>query len=140
MSTGTLQYVLKNIKKGKNIRKIVIGILIVLLYCFPFVYFSMLQDFVNRSMLGYLVMIVATSILGYFCKLFSNSIFLIIGNILSAIISYYYIVEMAGNERWGGYFKPLTPDQLLIFVTFLNIIPQFLAIKIAIKYRNKNDD
>ncbi|MDM5213815.1 hypothetical protein QUF94_20665 [Peribacillus sp. NJ4] len=122
------------------LRKIVIGILIVCLYCFPFVYFSMHQDFANRSMLGYLIMIVVTSLLAFFGKLFNNSISLIIGNILSVIISFYFISDMTGNERWGGYFKPLTPYQLLILVSFLNLIPQFFAMKLANRHKNKVKD
>ncbi len=122
------------------LRKIVIGILIVCLYCFPFVYFSMHQDFANRSMLGYLIMIIVTSLLAFFGKLFNNSISLIIGNILSVIISFYFISEMTGNERWGGYFKPLTPYQLLILVSFLNLIPQFFAMKLAKRNKNKVKD
>lgn len=118
-------------------RKIVIGILIVFLYCFPYVYFSMYQDFANHSMLGYLVMIVATSLLAFVGTLFSNPIFLVIGNILSLIISYYFLGEMSGNERWGGYFKPLSPNQLLILVSFLNLIPQLIAMKLSNSYRNK---
>ena len=121
-------------------RKIVIGILIACLYCFPFVYFSMHQDFVNGSMFGYLIMIVVTSLLAFLGKRFSNSIYLIIGNILSIIISFYFISEMTGNERWGGYFKPLTPYQLLILVSFLNLIPQFLTIMIADKRKYKVKD
>ena len=116
-------------------RKIVIGILIVCLYCFPFVYFSMHQDFANRSMLGYFTMIVVTSLLAFFCRYSSNSIPFIIGNILSFITSFYFISEMTGNERWGGYFKPLTSYQLLILVSILNLIPQFLAFKLVKKYK-----
>lgn len=121
-------------------RKVGISILIFCLYCFPFVYFSMHQDFANGSMLGYLIMIVATSLLAFFGKLYSNSIPLIFGNLVSGIISFYFISEMAGNERWGGYFKPLTPYQLLIFVTFLNLIPQFFTKKLAVKYKNRVKD
>ncbi|WP_419962310.1 hypothetical protein [Psychrobacillus sp. BM2] len=119
-------------------RKIVIGIIIICLYCFPFVYFSMHLDFANRSMLGYLFMIIVTSLLAFFGKLFSKSISLIIGNILSVIISFYFISEMTGNERWGGYFKPLTPYQLLILVSFLNLIPQFFALMLANRYKKGN--
>lgn len=120
--------------------KIVIGILIVCLYCFPFVYFSMYQDFTNRLIIGYLLMIVVTSLLSYFCKIFSNSIFLIIGNIFSLLISFYFISDMAGNEEWGGYFKPLTPYKLLFFVSFLNLIPQFFALKLANKHKMRKND
>lgn len=117
-------------------RKIVIGILIVCLYCFPFVYYSMHQDFANRSMLGYLIMFVATSLLAFLGKLFSNSTSLIIGNLLSVIISFYFIIQMTENERWDIYFKPLAPYQLFILVSFLNLIPQLFTIELA-KYINK---
>ena len=117
--------------------KIVVGFLIVCLYCFPFVYFSMYQDFTNHSMLGYLLMIVATSLLAFFGKLYSNFIPLILGNIVSGFLSFYFISEMAGNEQWGGYFKPLTPFQLLLFVSLVNLIPQFFTMILANKYKRK---
>jgi len=93
------------------------------------------QDFSKRSMFGYLFMIVVTSLLAYSGKLYSNSISLIIGNILSVLISFYFISEMTGNERWGGYFKPLTPYQLLMLISFLNLIPQFFALKLANRHK-----
>lgn len=116
-------------------KKTVIGILLVCLYCFPFVYFSMHQDFENSLMLGYLMMIIVTSLLAFLSNIFSNSIFAIIGNMLSLIISFYFISEMSGNERWDVYFKPLTPYKFLIIVSILNLIPQFFAMKFAEKYK-----
>lgn len=118
-------------------RKTAIGIVIFCLYCFPYVYYSMYLDFANRLMLGYLLMIVATSILAFFGKLYSTNIPLILGNIASAMISFYLISNMEGNDRWGGYFKPLTPYQLLMFVASLNLIPQFISMKLANKYKKK---
>lgn len=121
-------------------RKIGIGILIVFLYCFPYVYFSMYQDFANRSMLGYLLMILVTSLIAFFSKLYSNSIPLIIGNIVSGIISFYFIGKMKGIGIWDFYFKLLTPSMLLILVGVLNLIPQFLAVKLANRYKNKGKE
>ena len=120
-------------------RGFLIGIVIVILFCFPFVYFSMYQDFASWSMNGYLIMIIVTSLLAFFGRRFSNSIYVIVGNILSVIISFYFNSEMIGNERWNGYFKPLTPNQLLIFVSFLNLIPQFFAMNLAKRYKDKVD-
>lgn len=114
-----------------------INILIICLYCFPFVYFSMYKDFENGSMIGYLMMIILTSIIAFIGKFSYNTLALIVGNIVSAMISYYFISQMTGNERWEGYFKPLTASQLLIVVTFLNLIPQLIAIKLANKFKNK---
>lgn len=118
-------------------RKFQSGILILILFCFPYVYFSMYQDFDNRSMLGYLFMIIVTSLLAFFSKRSNNLFFLVLGNILSAIISYIYISDMAGNDRWEGYFKPLAPNDLLILVSLLNLIPQFCAIWLVRNPKNK---
>lgn len=121
-------------------RSIVIGSLIVCLYCFPFVYFSMYQDFSNHTVLGYLFVVIVSAILALLSKLNSTSksfIFMIIGNVLSFIISFHLISEMSGNERWGNYFKPLYPYQLLIFVSLLNLILQLLVMKLAGKYKKE---
>ncbi len=45
-----------------------------------------------------------------------------------------------GNEQWGGYFKPLTPYQIFMLVSFLNLIPQFLTMKLANRYKKKDKD
>lgn len=82
-------------------------------------------------------MIVSTSILAFMGKLYSNSITILLGNIVSGIISFYFISKMAGNEHRGGYFKPLTPYQLLLLVTLMNVIPQFFTMKLANTYKNK---
>ena len=82
-------------------------------------------------------MAVTCSLLAFFGKLYSNSIPIILGNIVSGIISFYFISEMALNERWSGYFKPLTPYQLLLFVTILNGVPQFFTMKLTNTYKKK---
>lgn len=89
-------------------------------------------------MSGYLTMIVGTSILAFLGKYFNNTIPLIIGNTASAIISLYFLykIEITLGTGWdGGYFKPLTPYQLLILVSFLNLIPQFFAMQLAKKVK-----
>lgn len=125
-------------KGGETVRKLIITILIVCFYCFPFVYFSMYEDFANGSMIGYVIMIVGTSILAYVSKLFSNTIPFIIGNVLSIIISYYFLYKMEiefGISWHRGYFKPFTPYQLLLLVSFLNVIPQFFVMILVNKYK-----
>ncbi len=115
-------------------RRRVMGILIICLYCFPFAYISMQQDFVNQSMHGYLIMIIITSFLAFIGQFFSRTIFIIIGNLLSVIISVYFISEMIGNEPWGVYFKPLTPYQMLACVSILNLVPQLIAMMFAKRF------
>lgn len=121
-------------------KKISISIFFVILYCFPFVYFSMKQDFANRSMIGYLIMIVATSLLAFLVKYFCNFIPFIIGNMLSMMVSFYFNGGMSDTEMWdGGYFKPFSSSQLIIVVSLLNLIPQYISMILAKKVRNINN-
>jgi hypothetical protein len=97
----------------------------------------MKQDFTKHSMIGYLIMIVATSFLAFVSKYFYNLIPFIIGNVLSFVISYYFNANMSETEMWdGGYFKPFTSSQLLVVVSLLNLIPQYIAIVLANKVHN----
>jgi len=112
-----------------------IGLLIVLLYSFPFAYFALYQDFANRTLLGYFIMIAATLLLSFLGARYSRPIFPVIGNVLSAITSYYFINAVSGNERWDSYFKPLSSCQYFILISVLNIIPQLLAMRWADRYR-----
>jgi|SRR5699024_616699 len=115
-------------------KRLMISILIFCMYCFPFTYFSMYQDFEHGSMFGYLIMVVGTSILAFFVRIFGKSILFIIGNIATGLISFYFLhkMEVTLGIGWdGGYFKPLTPYQLLLLVSVLNLIPQFLVMKLT---------
>ena len=116
-------------------RKIGINILIIGLYCFPYVYFSMYKDFNNSSMVGYLIMIFITSILAFASKYSNNLLSMIVGNIISLVMSYYFIKGMSGNDRWDGYFKPFYPTHFLFFASLINLGFQILSISITSKLR-----
>lgn len=97
----------------------------------------MYQDYAYSSMIGLLVMIIVPIILAFVGKYFSGYIPLILGNIASAFVSYYFVTQMSGVERWGGYFKPFTPFQFFIGSSVIDLIPQGLAVGLAIK-KKKN--
>jgi hypothetical protein len=109
-------------------KKIWIGIVIIILYSVPFAYFSLYQDFTNRSLVGYLIMVIVTAILAFLGQYFSSFIPLIIGNILTTLVSIYFYLEIGNTEGWDeGYFKPFYPLQLIIVLSVLNLVPQFFA-------------
>jgi len=118
-------------------KKIALNVLIISLYSFPFVYFSMNQDFETGSIIGYVMMIIFTSTVAFFGKLTKNTLAIFIGNISSAIISFYFITQIASNHSWDEFFKPLTPFQLFILISFLNMIPQLISMKLAAILRIK---
>ncbi|WHY77345.1 hypothetical protein QNH20_25305 [Neobacillus sp. WH10] len=111
------------------------GVIIGCFYCFPFAFFSIKADFDNGSMMGHLLMIAATTLLAFLGKLFCNLLPCIVGNIVSSIISLYFNSRMA--DGWDeGYFKPLTPSQLILVVSLFNLVPQYIAISIAKRLKN----
>jgi hypothetical protein len=118
-------------------KKTVITLLLICLLSFPYVFFAMYLDFSKGSMLGYGIMVGMSLILGYTTRFSAALPVLVIGNLLSFTISYYLNTSMAGSEKWGWYFKPLTSQQLLILVSILNLIPQIIGIK---SFRNSKDN
>jgi len=98
-------------------------------------------DFFYGYILGYILLIVGPAILAFFSKYYSETmpiITVILGNVISTIISFYFLhkteIEL-GDTGYGGFFKPFTPDSLLLWASFLNLIPQFLVIKLADKMK-----
>lgn len=119
-------------------KRFITNLLIVCLYSFPYVYFAMYQDFANASMIGYAIMILGTSFLAFASKYVGHFSLFIIGNLASAAISFYLLYKMSVTYGVGwdkGYFKPLTPYQLFLLGSFLNVIPQLLFIKLANKIK-----
>ncbi|MCM3006150.1 hypothetical protein [Priestia koreensis] len=111
-------------------RKFTMSIFVICLYCFPFGYVSMYQDWANTSMIGYLIMIAGTSILAVSSRVFSNIIPFIIGNLASAMISLYFLhrMDITLGAGWDhGYFKPFAPHQVLLLISCLNLLPQLLV-------------
>ena len=117
-------------------KKAGLNFLILCLYCFPFGYFSIYTDFTERSMLGYLIMIIITSTIAFGGKYSNNVLSLIIGNILSVIVSYYFLGKVV-NDDLRAYIAVVRPHTLLIWVSFLNLIPQLFAIELADKYKER---
>ncbi|MGG4548991.1 hypothetical protein ABER02_14450 [Rossellomorea marisflavi] len=109
-------------------KKQIIGIVIVLLYAFPFAYYAMHKDFTSGLLTGYGIMIAVTLVLAYVCQRFSYIPYLIIGNILMVAASLYFNSGMAEDPAWDGYFKPLWGSRMVVVVGVLNLIPQAILV------------
>lgn len=103
------------------------------LYSFPYGYLAMYVDFAYWSMLGHVLLLVVPAVLAYTNKQRFSFAVWVVGNLLSFLISCYLTLQMTGIGNWDGYFKPLSPVQLLIFVSVLNLIPQSIAMYVRTK-------
>lgn len=118
-------------------RKLIIGTVIACLYGFLFVYYSMYLDYVKGSMIGYLLMVAVTCMLSFAARLNHTIVSIFIGNLLTIIVSYYFVAQMERIGDWGYYFAPLSPATLLVVVSLLNFVPQFVSVVLADKYKKR---
>lgn len=109
-------------------KKIVINIIIVLLFCFPYAYLALKTDFEQASMIGYIPLIGASIVLSVIGTTFKCTPSVIVGNIASLIVSYYFVSHYSGGDRWEGYFKPFDSTIMLYIISILNIIPQLIIV------------
>ncbi|WP_394555530.1 hypothetical protein C1N61_28890 (plasmid) [Priestia aryabhattai] len=117
--------------------KQLLSVFIFLLYCVPYVYLSMHNDFASHSMLMYGIMLLAVIVLAGTSGYLGVWIPVILGNIASVALSYYFNSKMTLVPRWEDYFVPLFSVRLLILVSFLIIILQFIFYKIGKNLKQK---
>ena len=102
-------------------------LLLLLLYCVPFVFLAMNEDVVYGTCWFYLVMIVSFVCLSYLCAKTKNLSILYIGNILS-FISTCIFAWIFQTPKWEYYFKPFLPNQLILFETIVAVVIQGIIV------------
>jgi mannose/fructose/N-acetylgalactosamine-specific phosphotransferase system component IID len=113
-----------------------IGLAVLAGYCIPFVYLALLEDFKTGTLLGYLLLLVGFTVLAFTGQRWGHLLFVVAGNIVSYFISIYFAGQMDTFD-WDGYFKPLTAEQLILLVSLLMLIPQWIAIVVAMSLEAK---
>lgn len=83
-------------------------ILILLIYCVPYVFLGMVGDYALYSSVTYLLMIAALVALLCYCMKTGRIIFAALGNLLSLLSSGIFTRAFA-TENWSFYFKAYSP-------------------------------
>jgi len=93
-------------------------------------------DATTGTLLFYVFMLLAFGILCFLSKKTNNIIVLLTGNALSTLSSHLFILHYQ-TEKWGWYFKPFTPDMLLIVISVVALSLQLFFIhNLRSKLRN----
>ena len=103
------------------------AIIILAVYCIPFVFLSMYDDYKNYSMIVYGLMIIIVWYFAFLAKRKSSFLVLLIANILSFLSSYIWVLRVNKIEEWQGYFKPFSSVQALVFFTILIVLLQVVV-------------
>ena len=113
-----------------------VGLIVLVGYTVPFVYFALLEDFKMGTLLGYVLLLVVFTALAYVGQRFSHLLFVVVGNLVSYFVSVYFAGQR-NDFGWDGYFKPLTAEQLILLVSLLMLIPQLIAVVVAMSREAK---
>lgn len=101
-----------------NLKDKIIKGIILLCYCIPYSFMSINGDARYRTMIFYGIMLVCMGFLCIQSFKYHAIGYAVVGNILSAIISYLCVISfMTENRNW--YFKPFTPSTLTIFISIV---------------------
>lgn len=101
----------------------IIRMLLLIGYCIPYAFFAINGDISSGTMLFYGIMIISLTLLSYIATKTKNVVILIIGNILSYLSSYLFMLQNQ-TEEWGWYFKPLTANTLLLTISIIALLLQ----------------
>lgn len=101
-------------------------------YCIPFVFLSMFGDIAYDTMLLYGLMIIGFSILCFSAIKLKQFVVVIIGNIISFVLSYIYIQQFY-TEDWSWYFKPFSANMLMTVISIIAFFIQIMCVLSAFK-------
>ncbi len=113
-------------------KKALIRMLQVLLYCIPFVFLAMNEDASAGTLWFYLIMIIGFTTLCV-CSVRAKTPWMVaVGNILSFVSSCIFVCFFQ-TKKWGWYFKPFTPYQFVIFETMIAFVIQIIITACLVK-------
>ena len=110
-------------------------IMLLFIYCTPFVFLAMNEDATVGTLWFYLVMIIGFGILSYASVLAKSLWIVVVGNILSFVSTCIFAWNFH-PQKWEYYFKPFTPNTLIILES---VIAFLIQIAFVIHYSRKNN-
>ncbi|API88990.1 hypothetical protein BKP56_06855 [Marinilactibacillus sp. 15R] len=109
--------------------------LLLLAYSVPFAFLAMNGDLRSHTMMYYGFMTVSLILLSLITAKKSNVRIIVFGNILSFLSSYIFILLTdILQDQW--YFAPFSAVGLLIFLTILSLLLQFIIALLARNFMN----
>lgn len=112
--------------------KAVQTVLLLLGYCIPFAFLALYGDVSYDTMWLYVLLIAGMGLLCWGCIKFKNLPALVLGNILSVLVSVLCVrAFIPADLEW--YFKPLTSNSTAILISIVAFLIQFIIWKGAAK-------
>ena len=111
-------------------------IMLLLIYCTPFVFLAMNEDATVGTLWFYLIMILGFGALCYGSIKSKNLWIVVVGNILNYISSSIFTWNFQ-TEKWGWYFKPFTPYQFVLFEMIFVFVVQIVIVIYSVRKQRR---
>ncbi|WP_218658128.1 hypothetical protein [Enterococcus thailandicus] len=92
-----------------------------LLFLIPYLYLVLLLDFHYHSVSGFIFLIFLAILGGFLMRIKGQMRLLLVGNIISTIVSYIYSLKFSD---WQLFYQPFEPTQLVLIFGLLYLVPQ----------------
>lgn len=110
-----------------------------LLFLIPYLYLVLLLDFHYHSVSGFIFLIFLAILGGFLMRIKGQMRLLLVGNIISTIVSYIYSLKF---PDWQLFYQPFEPTQLVLIFGLLYLVPQafgaFWATLFTYSKQNRN--
>ena len=126
------------VMRSKSLVSILLKLSLFICCALPYGFWAMNADISTGSMLFHYMMCLAVLLSFIIAIKTKNVIILLIGNLLSFILSFYF-VSFHQNYQWEYYFKPFSPLGFLKFISTIYIGIQLIALCILQMKRRKRE-
>lgn len=99
---------------------------ILVLFCIPYSYLSILIEIHHHTLWGYVFALVAAAILSAQAQSINNKLIVILGNLLSVCSSYYCVLNFA-TEKWGYFCVPFGPTYSAVIINLLMMFTSYVG-------------
>ena len=105
--------------------------LLLLAYCIPYAFLAINGDAKLGTMVFYIIMIVAFSVVCWISIRTRNIPIIFGGNVFSAVSSFAF-EEMTDLATMNYYFKPFTARQLIVIISIIALVVQTIVVLVAL--------
>ncbi|MEJ8303556.1 hypothetical protein [Saccharibacillus sacchari] len=107
------------------------------LYVFPYASLFMEVHYRGMLLLGGLLIVGITVLLAITARIYGSIYLVLIGNVISAFLSYRFIQNWAGTTGKADFFEPLSTLQALFLYTGILLIAQAVALIVIESLRRR---
>lgn len=108
------------------------------MYVFPYAWLLMKMHIEIGFLWAYLLVASIALVLVTAAQVYGTIYLVLIGNVISIFISYWFIRNESPTSVWEGFFEPFQPVQAMFLYTGMLLVPQAIVLIVIEIVRRRN--